>query len=896
MKVEELAARQIRQIASKARGRDALDAPPQSLDKLPLAIYACDRDGRILWFNARAVELWGRTPCTSGAGEKYCGSHKLYLGGRQVAGDESPMALVLRTGIPVRGIEGKLERPDGSSVWARVHIEPVEDEDGTVVGAVNYFHETQKQHPSRDAEPSTPRPDDRLAATYEYAGVGIAEVDGEGRLQRVNTYLADLMGRSPKELLGRSVFDADLADHVDDDLTKFRRQVQGEIERYTTEKRFRREDGTIRWVSVTSSSVRDDAGRFLYAVRVQLDVTDRKRAEEALERRAEEQAAIHEFTEGLQYSVSVEDVCARALGAITRALRCDRASVLLFDDAGIMKFVAARGLSENYQRAVEGHSPWAPDAIDVKPICIEDVEAVELDEHLKHALRAEGLGALAFIPIVSSGQLFGKFMTYYDRPHAFLPEELSLALTIARQLGFAVDRAHVEAERQTAERAAQQLVAIVESSHDAIVSKDLNGVIVTWNQGAESVFGYKADEVIGKPITILIPPERHNEEPAILERIRRGERVDHFDTVRQRKDGTLVDISLTISPVRDRYGRIVGASKIGRDVTDRKAADAKLRDSERQLQELIAAIPAAIYTTDAHGRITYFNQAAVDLTGRTPELGSDAWCVSWKLYRPDGTPLPHDQSPMAIALKEGRVIRNAEAVAERPDGTRVPFIPYPTPLRDGRGNIVGAINMLVDISERKDAETQQRTLFNELNHRVKNNMQMLQSLLYLAGKQARNPETQKVLGEASSRISAMAAAQQVLYGTSNATHFSGAEFLQAVCGTARQTFSRDVNIECEGQEVELSNDAAMPLALILNELLTNAMKHGAQHGGTVRARLTREDNSFLLSVEDDGPGYDLESVRQRSSGLQLVQALARQLRGTFKVTREQGTRCSVQFS
>src|SRR5262249_36382016 len=137
MKVEELAARQIRQFASSARGRDVLDAPPEALDQLPLAIYACDRDGRILWFNAHAAELWGRSPCTSGQGEKYCGSHKLYLGGRQVAGDESPMALVLRTGTPVRGIEGKLERPDGSSIWACVHIEPVEDEDGTVVGAVN---------------------------------------------------------------------------------------------------------------------------------------------------------------------------------------------------------------------------------------------------------------------------------------------------------------------------------------------------------------------------------------------------------------------------------------------------------------------------------------------------------------------------------------------------------------------------------------------------------------------------------------------------------------------------------------------------------------------------------------------------------------------------------------
>jgi PAS domain-containing protein len=100
--------------------------------------------------------------------------------------------------------------------------------------------------------------------------------------------------------------------------------------------------------------------------------------------------------------------------------------------------------------------------------------------------------------------------------------------------------------------------------------------------------------------------------------------------------------------VKDDQGRIVGASKIARDITERKLSEVRLRDSERRLQELITAVPAAIYTTDAQGKITYFNQAAVDLAGRTPTIGSDEWCVTWKLYRPDGTPLPDDQCPMAV--------------------------------------------------------------------------------------------------------------------------------------------------------------------------------------------------------------------------------------------------------
>jgi len=122
------------------------------------------------------------------------------------------------------------------------------------------------------------------------------------------------------------------------------------------------------------------------------------------------------------------------------------------------------------------------------------------------------------------------------------------------------------------DRARQQLAAIVEGSHDAILTKDLDGNITSWNKGADQIFGYSADEVLGEPVTILIPPDRHDEEPKILERIRRGERIDHYETIRRRKDGALLHISLTVSPIRDEQGVVVGASKIARDVTALHAA------------------------------------------------------------------------------------------------------------------------------------------------------------------------------------------------------------------------------------------------------------------------------------------------------------------------------------
>jgi PAS domain S-box-containing protein len=743
--------------------------------------------------------------------------------------------------------------------------------------------------PERLGDPAQLLKNQRLSSTLERAGVGIAEIDAEGRFLRVNGHLCDLTGFSPEDLVGISLFDATFSEDVDFDRSQFRRQVAGEIDRYTLEKRIQRKDGSYFWASISSSSVLDLNGAFLYAVRVQIDISDRKCAEAALARRMDEQGALFAFTEAIQHAREPEPVHEAALDAILRALRCDRAAILLADSAGTLRFVAARGLSPEYCRAVEGHSPWSPGESRPAPVRIDDVAASDLPAALKQAIAAEGIGACAFIPLLQNRRLLGKFMAYYDTPHAFSEAEIEIALALARQLGFGL-------ERMLSERAAHRLAAIVESSDDAIISKSLEGIIQTWNGGAERIFGYQPHEIIGRPVNVLIPDDRQDEEPKILARIRAGERVDHFETVRRHKDGHPIDISLTISPIRDEWGRIMGASKIARDITPQKEAEARLRDSEQQLKDLLAAIPAAIYTTDAEGRITYFNEKAVELAGRVPVIGSDEWCVTWKLYRPDGTPLPHDQCPMAIALKEGRSIRDAEAIAERPDGTRVPFIPYPTPLRDGKGRITGAINMLVDISERKQAETQQRILLNELNHRVKNNMQMLQSLLANAARNTQNAEAKLVLGEASDRLAAMAAAQRVLYDTLDATHFDGQEFLNAVCKTLQHAFPANVRIECCSDVGRMPNDSAMPLALILNELLTNAVKHGMKgRPGRILVQLEREGEGSRLTVEDEGPGFDQAAVVRRSSGLQLVQGLARQLRGRFETARDP-SRCIIHFT
>jgi PAS domain S-box-containing protein len=262
-------------------------------------------------------------------------------------------------------------------------------------------------------------------------------------------------------------------------------------------------------------------------------------------------------------------------------------------------------------------------------------------------------------------------------------------------------------ERQHADVTTSLLAAIVNSSDDAIVGKDLNGVITSWNKGAERLFGYTASEAVGRSVVMLIPPDRLAEEPEILARLKRGQRVDHFETVRLRKDGQPLDISLTISPIVNAFGGVVGASKIARDITERKRTEESLRRSEERFRTLFDLGPVAVYSCNVSGMIQEFNRRAVQLWGREPAAGDtdERFCGSFKLFLPDGTFMPHAECPMAEVLS-GKVpeTRDAEVVIERPDGSRVTVVVNIHALKDQHGQITGAINCFYDITERKQME------------------------------------------------------------------------------------------------------------------------------------------------------------------------------------------------
>jgi two-component sensor histidine kinase len=265
-------------------------------------------------------------------------------------------------------------------------------------------------------------------------------------------------------------------------------------------------------------------------------------------------------------------------------------------------------------------------------------------------------------------------------------------------------------------------------------------------------------------------------------------------------------------------------------------------------RDLLNALPAAIYTTDADGKITFYNEAAVAFAGRRPAL-DEAWCVTWKLYNLDGSPLPHSQCPMAVALREGKPNRGAEAVAERPDGTRVTFTPFPTPLFDAEGTMVGAVNMLVDITERKAAEDRQHLLVNEVNHRANNMLAVVQSMVRLSKSETVADFRETLNG----RIQSLARAHNLLAKS----RWMGADLQHLVSEELAPFMDEDSQVWISGSILPMEPAAAQSMAMIVHELATNAAKHGALSTPSgkvmIQWRRAKDDRIVFKWTERGGP-------------------------------------------
>ncbi|MGE0667166.1 MAG: HWE histidine kinase domain-containing protein [Sphingomonadales bacterium] len=313
-----------------------------------------------------------------------------------------------------------------------------------------------------------------------------------------------------------------------------------------------------------------------------------------------------------------------------------------------------------------------------------------------------------------------------------------------------------------------------------------------------------------------------------------------------------------------------------------------------RLWDMLDVLPAAIYICDPEGRISYFNKAAADLWGTVPEIGSSLWCGAWKLYRPDGSPLPIDQTPMATAVRERRPIRGEELILERPDGSRIAIQPHPTPLYDAAGAFVGAVNMLVDVTHQKVAEERHVLFARELNHRVKN---ALATVYAIAMQTLRYTDSLEDFRESfSSRLLALSRAHDLL------VRCQWQETpLRTILAESLSSFG-SARLRVDGDEADFGPRATLTLAMTFHELVTNAMRFGALSNPdgivSVSWKLERDEDGerqVSLSWSETG-GPAIEDPIETGFGARLINHNLMALGGSFQPEFEpEGFRCRMTF-
>ena len=461
---------------------------------------------------------------------------------------------------------------------------------------------------------------------------------------------------------------------------------------------------------------------------------------------------------------------------------------------------------------------------------------------------------------------------------------LTLAAVIAER-----EKAESERERLVREQAAMEvrlrLATIVESSDDAIISKDLEGVIVSWNRGAQRIFGFTEAEAVGQPITIIIPPELQEEENKILQRLWAGESIEQYETLRVTKEGKKVDVSLMICPLKDSTGRIIGASKIARDITERKQTQDNLRESEERLR-------LAVET----GRMYAFEwDPATDLIERSGEC-SDIFSWIDDSAHDTGRQFaarvhPDDRERYVATTETGLTAASPTYQTSyrvlRPDGSVTWLEESGRAFFDAQGKMLRAIGIGVDVSDRKHAEEailgigrklieaheQERTrIGRDLHDDIVQRLVLL--AIELGGVQQDVPESASELrtriGTLQNEATQITNDVQLL---SHELHSSKLDYLGIVGATKNfcKEFGERQKVEIDFQSHDLPTGLPRELSLSLFRVLQEALRNATKHSGIKRfeVRLWGSTGEIHLNVSDLGAGFDTETA-MKSTGLGLT--------------------------
>lgn len=481
---------------------------------------------------------------------------------------------------------------------------------------------------------------------------------------------------------------------------------------------------------------------------------------------------------------------------------------------------------------------------------------------------------------------------------------------------------------RAAEEGTLRLAAIVESSEDAIISKKLDGTITSWNAAAERLFGYSADEIMGKSVLVLIPDDRKAEEDIILGRIRNGERIQHFETIRQHKTGRLIDISLTVSPIKRTDGSIIGASKIARDISERRQSDAKLQRQNERLEALNRVSSIISRDLDLDRIVQAVTDEATNLSGA--EFGAFFYNVqneggeSYLLYSLSGAPrsafekfgMPRNTELFAPTFSGSGIVRSDDVRLDPRYGHTPPHYGIPSghfpvvsylavPVLLSTGEVIGGLFFghsepgvfgpgteilisaiagqaaiaidnarlhdaaQIEIEQRKNAEEAKELLLHEIKHRVKNTLATIQAL---ASQTLHNspPEERRAF---ISRLHSLSKAHDLL----TQTDWEEASLLDVAAATVQPFLQNMDRMDISGPDMKLSANKALLLTMILHELGTNAIKYGALSGETGKVALHwgvvergNQTQLHLRWAETDGPA--VISPEHKGFGSRMIES------------------------
>jgi PAS domain S-box-containing protein len=433
--------------------------------------------------------------------------------------------------------------------------------------------------------------------------------------------------------------------------------------------------------------------------------------------------------------------------------------------------------------------------------------------------------------------------------------------------------------------AVRLLAAIVESSDDAIISKTLEGTVESWNRGAERLYGYSREEIVGRPVAVLLPPDHPDDLPGILERVGKGERVEHYETTRRRKDGRRVDVSLTVSPVRDAAGKLTGASTVARDITDRKRAEEQLRESEAQFRTLANAIPQLCWMANPDGWIFWYNERWYEYTGTTPEQ-MEGW--GWQSVH-DPETLPSVLERWKESLATGKTFDMVFPLRGA-DGAFRPFLTRVMPVRGQDAKVARWFGTNTDISERIRAEEALAQKALELarsnadlerfayvaSHDLQEPLRMVASFTQLLAKRYRG----KLDGDADEFIGfAVDGARRMQILINDLLAYSrvgtrGKELAPTNCEAILEEALMNLKQAIEDTGAVVTHDAlpTVPsdetqLSQVFQNLIANALKFHGAAPPRVHVSAQEVDGGWRFSVRDNGIGIDPQHAERIYCGL-----------------------------